>query len=47
MKMHGTLKNGGLLLSDGVHWNKAFQDFVQKCSPKRWIIFDGLGAVIK
>jgi predicted O-methyltransferase YrrM len=41
------LKNGGLLLSDDVHWNKAFQDFVKNTRPKRWIIFDGLGAIVK
>jgi len=41
------LRNGGLLLSDDVHWNKAFKDFVKNTCPKRWIIFNGLGAIIK
>jgi hypothetical protein len=41
------LRNEGLLLSDDVHWNKAFQDFVKNTRPKRWTIFDGLGVILK
>lgn len=41
------LKDSGLLLSDDVRWNRAFNEFVVKNNPKRWITFDGLGAVIK
>lgn len=40
------LRKGGLLLSDDIYWNKAFQDFFKKYCLKRWIIFDGLGAVL-
>jgi len=41
------LRDEGLLLSDDVHWNKAFHDFVRGNKPKRWTIFNGLGAMIK
>jgi len=41
------LRDGGLLLSDDVHWNSAFYDFIKSNPHNRWIIFDGLGAVIK
>jgi len=41
------LREGGLLLSDDIHWNKAFLRFIRKTKPKRWIAFDGLGATIK
>ena len=41
------LKEGGLLLSDDIHWNSAFYEFCRNKNPKRWIVFDGLGAAIK
>jgi len=41
------LREGGILLSDDVRWNRAFNDFVRDKKPKRWIVFDGLGAAIK
>ena len=40
------LKGNGLLLSDDVHWNKAFFDFIENSEQKRWITFDGLGAIL-
>jgi predicted O-methyltransferase YrrM len=40
------LKTGGLLLSDDIHWNGAFSDFVGNEQQKRWMAFDGLGAII-
>lgn len=41
------LREGGLLLSDDVHKNRAFCDFIRKRKPKRWVAFDGLGAIVK
>jgi len=41
------LREGGALLSDDIHWNRAFCEFVGKNNPKRNITFDGLGAAIK
>ena len=41
------LRRGGLLLSDDVHWNRAFRDFVRKSGSRRWMIFDGLGVAAK
>ncbi|MEM3610309.1 MAG: class I SAM-dependent methyltransferase [Candidatus Anstonellales archaeon] len=46
-KAYAHLRESGLLISDDVHWNNAFIDFTKKIVPKRWIIFDGLGAIIK
>ena len=41
------IKKGGLLLSDDIYWNKAFEHFARKHNPTRWKAFDGLGAMIK
>ena len=41
------LKREGLLLSDDIHWNRAFYEFVKNKNPKRWILFDGLGAAMR
>jgi len=41
------LREGSVLLSDDIHWNRAFYEFVKNKNPKRWIAFDGLGAAIK
>lgn len=41
------LREGGLLLSDDVYWNIAFNEFIKNKTPNRWTVFDGLGAAIK
>ncbi len=38
------LREGGVLLSDDIQWNKAFYEFIRNHKPKRWIAFGGLGA---
>lgn len=43
----GYLREGGLLLSDDVNWNMAFDVFLKNRNPKRWAVFGGLGAAIK
>jgi len=43
----GYLREGGLFLSDDVNWNMAFDVFIRNNTPKRWAVFDGLGAAIK
>jgi predicted O-methyltransferase YrrM len=41
------MRNGGMLLSDDVHWNSAFNDFIRVKKPVRWMTFDGLGVAVK
>lgn len=41
------LRGGGLLLSDDIHWNRAFYEFVRTKNPKHRTVFNGLGAAIK
>lgn len=42
------LKSNGLLLSDDVFWNNAFEDFARKVKSQQFIIyFAGWGALIK
>lgn len=41
-----SLRDGGILLSDDIHWNKAFQDFAKSKHLTRLTKFDGLGAII-
>lgn len=43
------LREAGFLLSDDVHWNNAFRDFISEKhnALKRFVFFDGLGGIIK
>ena len=41
------LNQGGLLLSDDVHWYNAFCAFIKNHIPKKIVIFYRLGGVIK
>jgi predicted O-methyltransferase YrrM len=40
------LSDKGIILSDDIHWNGAFHDFVRNKHPTRFTTFDGLGAIM-
>ncbi|MDP3696583.1 MAG: class I SAM-dependent methyltransferase, partial [Candidatus Taylorbacteria bacterium] len=41
------IPEGGVLLSDDVKGNNAFQDFVKKIKPRFHHIYEGLGIILK